>query len=130
MAKILIIDDESTILELFRFIFDDAGHDVRLAKNGREALDAIRESVPDFMVLDINMPEMSGREFAIELKRLAAHDPRLKNIPFVVMTDQNFMVVDLNSVFTSTPGFLCFFPKMTPPVRVLEKATEVLKTRG
>lgn len=129
MPKVLVIDDDPTILELFRFVFEDAEYEVTLAKNGREALNALEVSIPDFMVLDITMPEMSGREFAIELKRQSARDPRLGNIPFVVMTGENFMDVDLNNVFTSTPGFICFFPKMTPPDRVLEKATEILKNR-
>jgi len=129
MAKILVVDDDPTILELFRFIFEDAGHDVRLARNGLEALSAIEESVPEFMVLDISMPEMSGREFAIELRRRAALDPRLGNIPFVVMTGENFMDLELNKVFTATPGFLCFFPKMTPPDRVLEKAMAIIQSR-
>lgn len=129
MAKILLIDDDSTILQLFRFVFEDAGHKVTLARNGREALDAIKGSVPDFMVLDVTMPEMSGREFAVELKRQAAHDASLRNIPFVVMTVENVMDAELNKVFTSTPGFVCFFTKMTPPGRVLEKAQAVLKSR-
>ena len=129
MAKVLIIDDDPTILELFRFVFEDAEHEVTLAKNGREALNALEVCIPDFTVLDISMPEMSGREFAIELKRQAARDPRLGNIPFVVMTGENFMDVELNKVFTSTPGFVCFFPKMTPPDRVLEKAMTVIKIR-
>ena len=129
MAKILLVDDDSTILQLFRFVFEDAGHKVTLARNGLEALDAIKGGVPDFMVLDVTMPEMSGRAFAVELKRQAAHDPGLRNIPFVVMTVENVMDAELNKVFTSTPGFVCFFTKMTPPGRVLEKATAVLKSR-
>lgn len=129
MAKILIADDEPSIRELFRFIFEDAGHEVTLVKNGRQALEALEDSVPDFIVLDISMPEMSGREFVTELRRLSARDPRLANIPFVVMTGENFMDSELNKIFTLTPGFVCFFPKMIPPDRVLEKAAEVLKNR-
>lgn len=130
MAKILIADDEPSIRELFRFIFQDAGHEVTLVNNGRQALEALKDSVPDFMVLDIAMPEMSGREFVTELRRVALRDPRLANIPFVVMTGENFMDSELNRIFTQTPGFICYFPKMVPPDRVLEKAAEVLKNRG
>ena len=129
MYKILIVDDEPSILELFRFVFDEAGHEVTLARNGRQALDALKKSVPDFMVLDIAMPEMSGREFIKELKLQSELDPRLGNIPFVVMTGENFLNAELNSAFTATPGFVCFFPKMIPPDRVLEKAIEVLAER-
>jgi CheY-like chemotaxis protein len=126
MAKILIVDDEPTIRGLFEYVFKEAGHEVSLAKNGRKALAAVESSIPDFVILDIAMPEMSGPEFAVELMRLAEQDPRLRGIPFVVMTGENFMESGINSVFAATPGFVCFFPKMTPPEQILEKAEEIL----
>lgn len=126
MAKILIVDDEPAILELFKYVFEDAAHAVTLAKNGREALDAVAAETPDFIVLDVAMPVMSGKEFVLELKRLAAREPRLRNIRFVVMTGENFMDAGLNAAFSSAPGFICYFPKMIPPEKVLEKAEEVL----
>lgn len=129
MAGILIVDDDPTIRQLFKYVFEEAGHGVTLANNGRQALELIQAGVPDFMVLDIAMPEMSGKEFVVELKRLAAVDERLGGIPFVVMTAENFMESGLNSVFASAPGFVCFFPKMTIPELVVEKAEEVLKSR-
>jgi len=126
MAKILIIDDEVTIRELFRFVFEDAGHEVLLAGNGWQALDLLKAGVPDLMLVDVTMPEMNGRDFIAELKRRAALDARLANIPFVVMTGENYIDIELNGVFSSAPGFVCFFPKMTPPEKVLEKAEEVI----
>jgi len=129
MARILVIDDENSIRELFRYIFEDAGHEVVLANNGREALAVLEATIPDFMVLDVSMPEMSGIEFIAELKRLAARKSELNDIPFVVMTGENFMEAELNKVFASARGFVCFFPKMTPPEQVLEKAVEVLESR-
>jgi CheY-like chemotaxis protein len=129
MAKILIIDDERTILELFKYIFEDAGHKVELASNGLQALEMLQTDIPDLIVLDVSMPEMSGKEFIIELGRRAARNPRFNNIPFVVMTGENFMEAELNKVFASARGFVCFFPKMTPPERVLEKAAKILGCR-
>lgn len=129
MAKILIVDDEPAIRELFKYVFEDAGHEVALANNGLEALDALQGGVPDFMVLDVSMPEMTGTQMVAELGRRAARDPRLNNIPFVVMTGENFMESELNKVFSGAPGFVCFFPKMIPPERVIEKAQEVLRDR-
>lgn len=127
MAEILIVDDEPAILELFKYVFEDAGHRVTVARNGLEALACIASDIPDFIVLDVAMPEMSGKEFALELKRLSGRDARLARIRFVVMTGENFMDSGLNRAFASVPGFVCFFPKMTPPEIVLQKAVEVLK---
>lgn len=129
MAKILIVDDEPAILQLFQYIFEEAGHEVLLAGDGRQALDSLLSGLPDFMVLDVAMPEMSGKELVLELKRLGAKDPRLTKIPFVVMTGENFMDGELNMVFGGAPGFVCFFPKMTPPEKILEKAEETLRSR-
>jgi len=88
MAKILIVDDEPAIRDLFKYVFEEAGHEVSLANNGLEALDALQGGAPDFMVLDVAMPEMSGTEMITELGRRAARDPRLNNIPFVVGVSQ------------------------------------------
>lgn len=129
MAKILIIDDEPTILELFRFVFEDAGHEVLLARNGQEALALLRELTPDFMVLDVSMPVMSGKEFILELNKRTLREARLGRIPFVVMTGENFMDLELNRVFASARGFVCYFPKMTIPEIVLNKAEEVLSKK-
>lgn len=127
MSKILVVDDEPTILELFKYVFEDAGHRVTVARNGLAALACLALDIPDFIVLDVAMPEMSGKEFALELKRLSQQDARLARIRFVVMTGENFMDAGLNRAFASTPGFVCFFPKMIPPEIVLQKAEEVLK---
>lgn len=127
MRKVLIVDDEPSIVQLFQFIFEDAGYEVVTAGNGREGLDVLAAAGRvDFIVLDVAMPVMDGREFIMELGRRAARDVRLHGIPFVVMTGENFMESGLNRTFASSPGFVCFFPKMIPPETVLEKAREAL----
>ena len=126
MAKILIIDDEAAIRELFKFVFEDSGHEVLTANNGLQALEVLQGDTPDFMVLDVSMPEMTGTQFITELLRRAGQDARLSTIPFVVMTGENFMESELNKIFALAGGFVCFFPKMIPPETVLEKAEEIL----
>jgi CheY-like chemotaxis protein len=130
MFRVLVVDDEPAILDLFFYVFEEAGYVVSVAKNGREALAAVAANAPDFIVLDVSMPEMSGKEFALELKRLGMRDDNLKRIRFVVMTGENFMDAGLNSAFASVPGFSGFFPKMTPPERVLERAAQLLGKGG
>lgn len=130
MAKILIIDDEATIRELFRYVFEEAGHEVYQAENGRLALEFLAADTPDFMILDIAMPEMSGKEFVLELNRSIPADPRLGQIPFVVMTGEDVMEMELNRAFAASPGFISFFPKMTPPETVLAKAEEIISGAG
>lgn len=129
MAKVLITDDDMTIRELFKYVFLDAGHEILEASNGREALGLLAAETPEFMVLDVSMPEMTGSEFIQALSRLALREPRLKGIPFVVMTGENYLEAELNRVFATVQGFVCFFPKMTPPEKVLETAEAVMRSR-
>jgi DNA-binding response OmpR family regulator len=60
--KILVVDDEKNIRVLFRDELEDAGYEVDVAASGQEALEKIDASVPDLLVLDIRMPDMTGIE--------------------------------------------------------------------
>jgi two-component system, OmpR family, response regulator len=70
MASILIADDDGHIRQVVRYALERAGHQVREAKDGAEALRAVAESSPDLLVLDILMPEDDGLEVC---KRIRAH---------------------------------------------------------
>ncbi len=61
MAKsVLIADDEPNIVLSLKFIMEQAGYEVRVARDGDEALEAIAEARPDLVLLDIMMPKRSG----------------------------------------------------------------------
>jgi DNA-binding response OmpR family regulator len=77
-ASILVTDDESNIRMMVRMALESEGYDVREAANGRQALDALQQSPPDLMVLDLNMPELDGMAVLEQLKNLAmVHKPRV-----------------------------------------------------
>jgi len=65
MKRVLVVDDSSMILALFRQALTGMpGIQVHTVRNGQEALDAIRaQGEPDLLFLDVNMPEMDGLEF-------------------------------------------------------------------
>jgi two-component system OmpR family response regulator len=69
MAEILVVDDDGHIREVVRFALGRAGHSVREANNGRAALRAVAERVPDLIVLDIVMPEEDGLATCREIRR-------------------------------------------------------------
>lgn len=69
MARILLVEDDQTILEAYGLAIKQAGLEVDLAKNGIEAMAAIDHQEPDIILLDLLMPEMNGVEF------LKAFDP-------------------------------------------------------
>jgi DNA-binding response OmpR family regulator len=58
--KILIVDDDPNILLSLEFLLVKNGFDVIVARNGMEAIEAIEETVPDIVLLDIMMPDVDG----------------------------------------------------------------------
>ncbi len=62
MSRILVVDDEVQILRALRRALDARGYDVVTAADGEEALDEVERSMPDLVVLDLNLPGISGFE--------------------------------------------------------------------
>ncbi len=62
MAKILIVEDEETLRDLYEEDLVDSGYDVTKASNGKEAIDLVRKGNFDLIIMDIRMPEMDGIE--------------------------------------------------------------------
>ena len=69
MAKILIVDDEEMVRTTLRNMLTRAGHDVIESSDGREALMACEQVVPDLILLDLYMPEMDGFEVMTALRK-------------------------------------------------------------
>ena len=60
--KILIVDDELSILIPLQFLMEKSGYQAVLAQSGKEAIDKITESKPDLILLDIMLPDLDGYE--------------------------------------------------------------------
>ncbi len=81
--KILIIEDDVFIRDIYQVKFFQEGFEVETAENGIDALKKLEEFVPDMILLDIIMPYMDGMEV---LKRIKESDA-LKNIPIIMLTN-------------------------------------------
>jgi PAS domain S-box-containing protein len=79
---ILIVDDTPASLELLGRILDERGYRVRAATNGRHALKSVEAKMPDLILLDVKMPEMSGYEVCRRLKS----NEQSQNIPVVFIS--------------------------------------------
>jgi len=78
--KILMVDDQPGIRILLNEIFEKEGYQTFQAANGVNALQIVKEEVPDLVILDMKIPEMDGLEI---LKRIKRDDPK---IPVIIMT--------------------------------------------
>jgi CheY-like chemotaxis protein len=77
MAKILVLDDEPSILLMIKKMLEKAGHEVSIALNGRDGMQLFEKDKPDLLISDIIMPEKEGLETIFELRRMY---PELKII--------------------------------------------------
>lgn len=80
--KVLLADDSAVLLKIARAMVEKGGHSVVDAPNGRVAVEKAKAEKPDIIVLDAEMPEMSGLEALQAIKA----DPGLNAIPVYIYT--------------------------------------------
>ena len=66
--RILVVDDSDVIRDFLQLLLEHAGYDVRVAADGREGLEAVRQFHPDLISTDISMPVMDGFQFLLHLR--------------------------------------------------------------
>lgn len=79
---ILIVDDVLKNLQVIGTILESEGYEIAVASNGYEALELIKNDIPDLILLDISMPDMDGYEVCKRLKE----DEETKNVPVIFLT--------------------------------------------
>ena len=82
MARIIIADDDEIVGELARDALLDRGHGAGVVTNGADALRVVKARRPDLLILDCNMPEMSGVLVLRELR----NTPDLADLPIMMLT--------------------------------------------
>lgn len=83
MTKIAIIEDDPVINQMYRMKFEADGFTVRVAENGEYGVALVQDFAPDIVLLDLQMPHMSGTE---ALAKIRANDWG-KDIPVLILTN-------------------------------------------
>lgn len=83
MANLLVVDDDQNVADMLGTFFTMLGHAVRYASNGGTGLKAVRLEHPDLIVLDVDMPSVSGPEMA---HQLLAEDAGKEEIPILLVS--------------------------------------------
>lgn len=103
MADVLIVDDDSDTADLLAELLQHTGHTTRVACDGREGMARLHERSPDVVVLDVEMPRLTGPGMALEM---FLHDHGLEYIPIVLCSG----VLDLQA-FADHVGTKYFLAK-------------------
>jgi len=80
--RILVVEDEESLLKLESILLTSKGYEVRGATNGQEALDMLADANPDLILLDIMLPNMDGFEVCRRIKE----NPETRHIPVIMLT--------------------------------------------
>ncbi len=90
MASVLVVEDDPAIRHLVRDLLREDGYDTEEAGDGLVALEQVRRSVPDLVVLDLFMPRMDGEEF-LNVSRLV---PGCASLPVLILSASDRVPVD------------------------------------
>jgi CheY-like chemotaxis protein len=82
MSKILVVDDDQDIVYMVKAVLEKNGYEVATAADGQQALKAIKNSIPDLMIVDLTMPEMDGWRLSMNVRQ----DEKCKNMPIIVLS--------------------------------------------
>lgn len=110
---VLVIDDSGTSLQLLEFLLENEGFQALLAESVPKAIEQIRKQKPDLILLDLQMPEISGYDFLKMTKELGIQD-----IPIIVVSAYD---TPENIKLTKTLGASEFLPKPIKTTLLLER---------
>jgi len=120
MIKILVVDDDSDIIEILRYNLSLAGYQVKTASNGKEAVKKAKLFLPEIILLDIMMPEMDGIEACTQIKSL----PSLKKTMIIFLSARS---EDFTQIAAFDAGGDDYISKPVKPKILLRKIRSVVK---
>jgi adenylate cyclase len=122
-GSILVVDDDRVNRTILARTLQAAGHDVRTADDGRDALVELRASAPDVVLLDVVMPELDGMAVLEEMKA----DPELRDVPVIMISALD----DFESVVRCIElGAEDYLPKPFDPVLLRARISAGLNKRA
>jgi len=120
LGKVLIIEDDLYIREELESIFEKRGYVVESITNFNNTLEDIKKSNPDLIVLDLNLPGMSGFEICKSVKQRTS-------FPVVILTSRNQMKDELHALDLGADDYLT---KPCHPDRIIARAEKIISMYG
>ena len=113
-SRILIVDDDDVMRQLFQFVLEREGYEVAEAESGEEILARVINFKPDLILLDVMMPNISGLEVCRQLK----NDSRTQHVPVIIVSAYTNAVTRAEGRLA---GAIDFINKPCSPYQLLEK---------
>ena len=102
ISTILIVDDNPVNNKLLKAVLESRSYAVRIASSGAQALQEIEESIPDLVMLDVMMPEMTGYEVCQIIRR----NPKTRSLPIVMLTALDHVLEKVKGIEAGADDFL------------------------
>ena len=99
--QILIVDDKSELLHLMRRILEDEQYQVSILQNGKDAYATTKARLPDLLILDLKLGDISGKDILSQLKG----DPITAEIPVIVYTAAVIEAEEVNRLVSADPEY-------------------------
>lgn len=99
-GKLLVVDDDATLLQLLKLTFDEAGYTVATVTSGADALRALFSFAPDLVILDIMMPGISGWEVCQRIRGVSS-------VPIIMLTARNDQEARLRGLELGADDYVC-----------------------
>ncbi|MEN9328182.1 MAG: Alkaline phosphatase synthesis transcriptional regulatory protein phoP, two-component system, OmpR [Candidatus Parcubacteria bacterium] len=120
--KVLIVDDDLYIRELYEEVLKDAGFDVNTASDGQEGIDKMKDGGYDLILLDVMMPKVDGLGV---LKQMGEMQPKAPNGKVILLTNLSHDPVIQQALDTGAASFM-IKADLTPD-QLIDKVNSFLK---
>lgn len=117
--RILLIDDETALVEMVKIRLEANNYEVITAHDGNEVLDKARKEKPDLIILDLMLPKMDGYKVC----RLLKFDEKYKQIPIILFTAR---AQESDKITGEEVGADAYITKPFEPKALLDKIAELL----
>jgi two-component system phosphate regulon response regulator PhoB len=101
--KVLVVDDESDVTELVAYHLKAKGYQVEALNDPNQSIGCARTFVPDLVILDVMMPDLSG----IQICRMLRADPKLKRVPVIFLTAKTETGDRILGLETGADDYIC-----------------------
>jgi len=122
MAKILVVEDERDIADMYKLKLENEGFSVRIAENGKTGLEICEEWKPDLVLLDLMMPIVSGPQM---LARMRGKDWG-KDIPVIIISNLGIERSDVDLEKYKVSAYI--IKALYTPKQLADEVRKILKT--